>query len=171
MPDEPASVVRADFEAHESALTELFETYHAWTVEQVCREFDTEYDVEEVIAEDLHYLADAPDPHLFLAVSDGEPAGCVFLRPMTETATEVKRLYVDPGHRGHGLGRALMEAAIDAATDAGFETLRLNAGPYVTAAQALYADLGFERTDPYPGVEIPEEYHDPWTFMELSLQG
>lgn len=171
MPAESAAVVRADYEDYEPALAELFEAYHAWTVEQVRRELDTEYDVEGVIAEDLRYLADAPDPHLFVGLHDGDLVGCVFLRPMTETATEVKRLYVDPDHRGHGLGRALMEAAIAAATDAGFETLRLNAGPYTTAARALYADLGFEYTDPYPGVEIPEEYHDEWTFMELSLQG
>jgi putative acetyltransferase len=48
-----------------------------------------------------------PRGALALATIDQKPAGTVALRPLTETACEVKRLYVPPAFRGCGVGRAL----------------------------------------------------------------
>ncbi|QAY58851.1 GNAT family N-acetyltransferase [Microbacterium protaetiae] len=53
-------------------------------------------------------------------------------------------LFVDPTAQGHGHGRALVQAAIDACTATGDETLSLRVGEGTTpAAHALYASLGF----------------------------
>ena len=69
-----------------------------------------------------------------------------FLDPKT---AEMKRLYVRSTHRGKGLGRALAEAAIAIAREAGCARILLDTLPKMREAQALYEFLGFKRTEPY----------------------
>jgi ribosomal protein S18 acetylase RimI-like enzyme len=52
-------------------------------------------------------------------------------------------LYVVPGLRGRGRGRALMEAAMSLAREAGAEHMDLGTGEQDVAARALYESLGF----------------------------
>jgi ribosomal protein S18 acetylase RimI-like enzyme len=52
-------------------------------------------------------------------------------------------LYVVPDRRGRGLGRALMEAAIELARREGAKYMDLGTGEDDTAARALYESLGF----------------------------
>ncbi len=52
-------------------------------------------------------------------------------------------LYVVPARRGHGLGRALLEASIEAARDAGAEVIDLNTSEDDTEAMRLYESAGF----------------------------
>jgi ribosomal protein S18 acetylase RimI-like enzyme len=52
-------------------------------------------------------------------------------------------LYVVPDRRGRGLGRALMEAAIELARREGANYMDLGTGEDDTAARALYESLGF----------------------------
>jgi ribosomal protein S18 acetylase RimI-like enzyme len=52
-------------------------------------------------------------------------------------------LYVVPDRRGHGLGRALMEAAIETARAEGATTIDLGTSEDDVAARALYESLGF----------------------------
>lgn len=99
----------------------------------------------------------APRGALWLATVDGALAGCCALRPIDNTdtpnAAEMKRLYVRKAFRGFGLGRQLAEAALDAARQAGYASVLLDTLDDMEAARNLYADLGFESTEPY--------YHNP----------
>jgi ribosomal protein S18 acetylase RimI-like enzyme len=52
-------------------------------------------------------------------------------------------LYVVPPRRGHGLGRALMEAALAAAREEGADRIDLATSDDDVAARALYESLGF----------------------------
>jgi ribosomal protein S18 acetylase RimI-like enzyme len=52
-------------------------------------------------------------------------------------------LYVVPARRGHGLGRALMETAIDVARQEGADWMDLGTSEDDVAARALYESLGF----------------------------
>ena len=52
-------------------------------------------------------------------------------------------LYVVPARRGQGLGRALLEAAIETARVEGATHMDLGTGEDDTAARALYESLGF----------------------------
>lgn len=98
-----------------------------------------------------------PRGALLLAWVDGSPAGCCALRPLDTcdypNAAEMKRLYVRKAFRGFGLGRHLVEAALDAARQAGYASVLLDTLDDMEAARALYADLGFEEIAPY--------YHNP----------
>ena len=67
-------------------------------------------------------------------------------------------LYVVPAKRGHGLGRALMNAAIDFARARGATYMDLNAAETDVAARALYESLGFSRTEGKPGGPINYYY-------------
>ena len=60
-------------------------------------------------------------------------------------------LYVVPGRRGQGLGRALMEAAIEVARAEGADHMDLGTGEDDVAARALYESLGFDNTGGRPG--------------------
>ncbi len=77
----------------------------------------------------------------------------------------MKRLWVEPGFGGRGLGRALAEAVIEAARAIGYAKMRLDTLPArMPAAQHLYHSLGFR--------EIPPYYHNPYqgvVMLELDL--
>lgn len=60
-------------------------------------------------------------------------------------------LYVIPGRRGGGLGRALMEAAIALARAEGADRIELGTSEDDAAARALYESLGFTNRDGGPG--------------------
>jgi len=105
-----------------------------------------------------------PEGCIILALQDGEPAGCVALRPHAPGVCEMKRLYVRPGFRGLGLGRALAEQVIEHARTLGYGKMCLDTLDSMTAAVTLYLDLGFTRREPY--------YDNPLcgaTFFELDL--
>lgn len=56
-------------------------------------------------------------------------------------------LYVVPDLRGQGIGRALMEAAIELARDRGADHMDLGTGEQDVAARALYESLGFSNRE------------------------
>jgi ribosomal protein S18 acetylase RimI-like enzyme len=59
-------------------------------------------------------------------------------------------LYVVPGRRGRGLGRALMEAVIEHARARGADGIDLGTGEQDVAARALYESLGFSNREGRP---------------------
>jgi ribosomal protein S18 acetylase RimI-like enzyme len=67
-------------------------------------------------------------------------------------------LYVAPEKRGHGLGRALMLAVMDAARDRGAGHIDLNTGEDDHAARALYESLGFINRERGPNGPISYYY-------------
>lgn len=108
-----------------------------------------------------------PAGELFLARDEaGAPLGCVGLRPLAhEGCCEMKRLFLLPAARGLGLGRALTEAVVQQARDAGYRELRLDTLATMTAAQTLYRTMGFEPIAPYY-----EPTPSGTVFMALRLQ-
>jgi ribosomal protein S18 acetylase RimI-like enzyme len=107
-----------------------------------------------------------PGGRLLLALQDGQTAGCIALRPLNTGVCEMKRLYVRPAFRAHGIGRALVDRLIREARSAGYQHLRLDTLPSMTGAQALYRRLGFREIAPY--YDSPVE---GTVFLELQLIG
>ena len=96
-----------------------------------------------------------PRGALFLARVDGSPAGCIGLRPFSDSVGEFKRLYVLPTFRGCGLARALVSAAIGTARRLGYRALVLDTLSSMRAAIRLYQSFGFERTEAYYPNPLP----------------
>lgn len=141
------------------AARALFLEYAAWLQEDLCF---------QGFAQELATLPGKyapPDGRLFLACRDGRPIGCVALRRFDANSGELKRLYVQPDHRGHGVARALGDAAIEAARVIGYRRVVLDTLDRMTAARTLYAAAGFH--------EIPAYYPNPIPgaqFMERVLR-
>jgi GNAT superfamily N-acetyltransferase/DNA-binding MarR family transcriptional regulator len=100
-----------------------------------------------------------PDPHsdsyrppqgrFLIAWSDDLPVACVGLRALDDTTAEVKRLWVHPSARGHGLSRRMMTAIEAEARATGHQRLRLDTNSALTEAIALYRATGWVPIPPY----------------------
>lgn len=62
----------------------------------------------------------------------------------------LEELYVVPSLRGQGIGRALLEAALEAARGEGATHMELGTSEDDTAARALYESLGFTNREGRP---------------------
>jgi putative acetyltransferase len=109
---------------------------------------------EEVATLPGHYAQ--PNGRLCVATLDGEPVGCVALRPFDETRCEMKRLYVRPSARGRGLGRLLAEHVIAEAREIGYDEMLLDTLDRMEEAAALYRSIGFAATEPYRFNPLPD---------------
>ncbi len=63
--------------------------------------------------------------------------------PGPNAHSHLEELYVVPARRGNGLGRALLEAAMDAAREEGATFMELGTSETDTAARGLYESAGF----------------------------
>ena len=106
-----------------------------------------------------------PDGAILMAEVGGEAVGVVALQPLDdEGACEMKRLYVTPEYRNHGIGRALATAIVEVARTLGYDVMRLDTVASMTTARRLYRSLGFDERDAY--------YHNPLedaVYMERTL--
>ena len=121
----------------------MFREYSALVTEALCFQgFD-----EELAGLPGDY---APPPGALLIARDGNTAaGCVALRRLDTRTGEMKRMYVREAYRSTGLGRRLALAVIEEARSRGYARIMLDTLPKLTAAIALYRDLGFRETGPY----------------------
>ncbi len=128
-------------------------------VAQLLHDFQQEFDEAspgvELLAERYAKLIRNREMTVLL-VGDG-PAGFAQLRyrPWVYSAGQnahayLEELYVVPSLRGQGLGRKLLEAAMDAARNEGATHIELGTSETDTAARALYESLGFTNREGSP---------------------
>jgi GNAT superfamily N-acetyltransferase len=78
-----------------------------------------------------------------IARLDGRAVGCGALRKLDLTTAEVKRMYVEPEMRGHGVAKRVLEHLEVVGRDLGVERLVLETGIYQAEAIGLYHKAGF----------------------------
>lgn len=89
-------------------------------------------------------------PGTFLVGSvAGVDVACGGLKLLADGVGEVKRMYVDPAHRGRGYSRVLLRALVQHARDAGLHEVRLETGSRQQQAVALYESEGFTPIAPF----------------------
>jgi putative acetyltransferase len=132
-------------------------------VRALFREYAASLSVDLCFQNFSRELAELPGTYDPILVADAF-AGCIALRPLSDTVGEMKRLFVRPQHRGKGLGRQLTEAIIQAARERNYQLLRLDTLPEMQDAIALYRRLGFREIGPYCANPVPGAL-----FLELDL--
>jgi putative acetyltransferase len=96
-----------------------------------------------------------PGGVVLIARDGDEPAGAIAYRMFEPGVAEMKRLYVRPAFRGRGLARDLANELIDDARVRGYRTMLLDTLASMSAARALYRDLGFAAVEPYYDNPLP----------------
>jgi RimJ/RimL family protein N-acetyltransferase len=101
------------------------------------------------VAEERRFLRAVrrhPDAAVYVAELDGELVGRLSLardqHPASGHVADLG-LMVDVGHRRRGIGRALMDAAVEWAQQHGISKLELHVFPWNEPAIALYESLGY----------------------------
>jgi ribosomal protein S18 acetylase RimI-like enzyme len=124
---------------------------------RLLRDFNLEFEEPApgvaALSAKVRQLLEAGEITLLLA---GEaPDGLALLRFRPALWSEgleayLQELYVVPDRRGGGIGRALLERAIDLARERGAEGIDLNTGETDTAARGLYESMGFSNREGGP---------------------
>ena len=110
-----------------------------------------------------------PTGRLLLASDETSVIGCACVRTIRPSLAEIKRVYVRPSGRGRGTARALIQTIIADLRGAGYRSIRLDTGTFMTAAQKLYRSLGFADIEPYDESETPKDQWQHAIFLELTL--
>jgi GNAT superfamily N-acetyltransferase len=107
-----------------------------------------------------------PPRGLLLVAFDGDdPVACGAVRVIGPGVAEIKRMYVAPRARGHGLGRTLLGELERGAAELGCRTVRLDTMAQMAEAGALYRSAGYEPIADYNGNPLAT------VWMERALPG
>ncbi len=101
---------------------------------------------EEQIKDVLSHYA-PPRGECLLAFHNGQAAGLLMLKRLSDDTCEMNRMFVRDAARGCGVGRALVERLQERAREMGFSSMVLSALPRHHEALALYESIGFVRDD------------------------
>jgi ribosomal protein S18 acetylase RimI-like enzyme len=129
----------------------------AQTVGRLLHDFNSEFGDftpgPAALGERCRELLGAGEITVLLAGDPPQGLALLRFRPALWTETldcHLEELYVAPDRRGLGLGRALMEAAIELARERGAARMDLGTGEDDTAARTLYESLGFTNNEGQP---------------------
>jgi putative acetyltransferase len=78
-----------------------------------------------------------------IAFVNDKPAGCACFKYFEDGAVELKRMYVAPLYRGHGIGATLLAELEKWAAELGYRSLVLELGNQQPEAFQLYQKQGF----------------------------
>jgi len=119
--------------------------------------FDTEYheDIDEPELLERRYRAQLAKGDLIVLFGGEGPDGFAQLRYRAQVysdapAANLEELYVKPERRGEGLGRALLEAAMEEARAHGADHIDLGTSTDDTEARGLYESAGFTNREGKP---------------------
>jgi putative acetyltransferase len=87
----------------------------------------------------------------FRVLTQGEtPIGMYGLYKIGAERVELRKMYLEPAHKGRGYGKLLLNDALSVAREAGFRTMTLETNRLLVEAIGLYRKFGFkdvERND------------------------
>ncbi|WP_234341327.1 bifunctional helix-turn-helix transcriptional regulator/GNAT family N-acetyltransferase [Streptomyces sp. NRRL S-1813] len=123
-----------------------------WMVERNAALYAAEYgfdlSYEALVARIVAEYAEQFDPRwdrTWIAELGGERVGAVMcVRDGRPGVARLRLLLVEPGARGHGVGRQLVDSCVEFARDAGYDEMVLWTNSVLGAARGIYQRAGFE---------------------------
>jgi GNAT superfamily N-acetyltransferase len=116
-------------------------------------EFGWDASFEVLVARIVADFATAHDPAreaAWVAELDGVRVGCVFCVAESVDVARLRILLVDPGARGRGLGRRLVDTVLEFARDRDYRQVVLWTNDPLVAARRIYLDAGFRLVSAEP---------------------
>jgi GNAT superfamily N-acetyltransferase len=137
---------------------------YGWIVERHGALYSQEYGwgvpFEAIVARIVADFASAHSERerCWIAELDGKRAGCVLVVETGDDprVAQLRVLLVEPWARGHGMGDALVRAAIEFSRAAGYGRLVLWTNAQLHAARRIYERAGFTLVE-----ETPDESYHP----------
>jgi len=130
------------------------------------------------LLETTRKLLAAGDLAALLVLVDGRPAGVVTLNQCAAIYAggrfgEICELYVGPDYRSTGIGRHLIEAAVDYARKAGWTRLEVGAPPVPAWQRSVefYRANGFDEVGPRSGNVAPLRRCQPGVEFRCACKG
>lgn len=87
--------------------------------------------------------------HVVVAYLDSEPVGCGAFKPFEANSVEIKRMFVQPVHRGQGVAQAVLAELEKWAGELGYATAVLETGKRQPEAIRLYERSGYAHIPNY----------------------
>jgi GNAT superfamily N-acetyltransferase len=84
-----------------------------------------------------------PNGGFIIVRRQGRVVGCGAIRTLSQGVGELKRMWIDPAHRGHGAGRELLSTLEARGVALGHGRIRLDTHRSLREAIAMYRAAGF----------------------------
>lgn len=112
------------------------------------KEYGLDQTFERYVLESLNkFLAERPVGNIWLAEYCGQIVGSIGIVGVSEKIAQLRWFLIEPEFRGTGLGRQLMETAMDFCQQEDFNQVFLWTFQGLDAARHLYRTFGFEPTE------------------------
>ena len=135
------------------------------------REYQFDSTFEAYVAKPLaeFVLTSSQRSRIWIATRDSRIVGCIAIVESTPTVAQLRWYLVDPCARGTGLGKRLLNDAVEFCRQCGYDSIILWTVSSLAAAAHLYQAVGFEKVEANAthiwGVDVVEEKY------ELRLTG
>ncbi len=135
--------IRAATNADQDAVRALvFSVLDEYEIEPAPKTTDRDlYNIEEFYSDGMFAV---------LETADGEIIGTVGLAPLSDSACELRKMYLMPKYRGRGHGAKLLKHAVERARALGFSRMELSTKRIMEEAIGLYMKFGFAPLDDGP---------------------
>ena len=125
----------------------LFQEYAAWlNIDLGFQHFEDEL-------KEIKTMYGLPEGGIILCKLNDEFIGCAGIRKIDNHTAELKRMFIKQARQKQGIGKTMLEKAIELAKTLDYTAIRLDTLNYMIPAIKLYTGYGF--------YEIPAYYHNP----------